>query len=395
MGLFSRGKPKSWLGRYVAHVGAWGILAIPFALIFATMFIGNVKNQLTLRPVEATVISVRSECRLKWTEDGKSKKGRIRPCAEAERYRDKSTKRLYRIDRDDFATVEWRESTGQSYQAELDHIDTGKIGDPEPGETVTVIAKGGIEPQAAASHDAQDFTINAAFFAFCAWLAWPPRRPGNERAPLIHIHRKKGFTGWITESIGRWSFYGAVLGAITACIGAWLFMTIDRSGDRYASTEARIIGIEESCRLSPDNGKILKIETLQKISCDRARAIQRNRPEENYSVLERPDYTIRYTDYAGIMHDKELSTSAIRDLDPAIGDVIALDIRKDDPTRIRIARDPDEAEDRTPLDHTMMKYGGLLTFIGGQLAWLFGVRIDLSRLTRIKRRTQRMVHRRT
>jgi hypothetical protein len=392
MGLFSGNGSTGWLGRYIAHVGAWGLLAIPFALIFATMLVGDLKNQLTLKPVEATVVAIRSECRLKWTEDGDSKKGKIRPCAEAERYRDESTKRLYRIDRDDFATVEWREDTGHTYRAELHHIDTGKIGDPEPGETVSVIARGGLEPKAVASSNYKDFTIRAALFAFCLWLAWPPRRPGNERAPFVYVRRKKGFTGGITEGIARWSFHGAVLGAIVACVGGWMFLTFDGS-EAYASTEAQVMAVEATCRLSPDNGRILKIETMQKVACDRAEAIRRNRPEEHYEVLVRPEFKLRYTDASGAMQETVLASRAIRERAPSVGDVLTIRVKRDNPERIRLTQD-DTDEDKAP-GQFFIKTGGSFAGVGGILAWMFGLRIDLSRSSGNRFGPRRAVRRRT
>ncbi len=391
MGLFSRKKPRSWLGRYIIHIGGFGLLALLFGAVLTSMLIGDIKNLVTLRSVDAAVVSTRAECELFWTETGDRRSRMAESCDEAETLRDESTERLYRVEQSNFATVEWTASDGQSYRAELDKIDTKSFRNPQPGETVTVLARGGDTPKAAAPEGTKDFTITLALLAFCIWMAWPPPKPGKERVPFIYVKRikGKGFFGSIFAGlhnmIAGWAFYGAVLGAFVACYGGYMFLTAPKA-DIFVAGEARVVDIEKSCRLSPSNGNIIKLEATQKISCDRARAIAENRPEENYRILDRVAYTLRYTDKSGTEHDEIVSGTRMDDLAPAIDDTVPIEIAEKDPTRMRIFKERNAEDDGMSLDKMLMVYGTLFALLCCLFAWLLGVGINWARIARIGRR---------
>jgi len=401
MGLFSRKSPTTWIGRYITHVGAFGLIALLIGVVSTFLFLGNIINLVTLKPIQAEVVEIREECDLVWQQEGKRKSQSVSSCEKAEKIKATSTERLYRIDRDPFVTVKWIGTDGRAHQRELDKITSKSLKRLEPGERGTVLVGSGENPRVGSHETPKSLGISAAIIAFCAWMAWPPAKPGTERTPFIYIRNREGrgiagkSVSWLKNFIARWSATGAICGLVLFIVGAWQSLYPHGDQIQYLNVEAQITSIEESCRLSPRNGKILKIDSLLKVPCDQAYAIAENRPEENYDVKERIAYQLSYVHPTGGELEQTVSWKLLGERGVVVNDAVKIKVAADNPKRIRIIKaESEKVESKGGLwsmrvVHLMMMGGALLMLIGGGLAWLLGVGINWSRISWLWGQTSR------
>ena len=186
MGLFSKKQPKTWIGRYIAHVGSIGILALIFGIFLSIGFIGNVVNFFTLNTVQAEIIDFRDECSLVWQQEGDRKSQPAESCEEAENTKNTSTERLFKVDRTRFAIVEWIGPDGKNHKRELSQSVSLRIDHLTIGDSTKIAVGSGDNPRVGSHETLSSLGITAGILVLLAAFAWPPAKNANKR-PLFSI----------------------------------------------------------------------------------------------------------------------------------------------------------------------------------------------------------------
>ncbi len=395
MGLFSKKQPKTWIGRYIAHVGSIGILALIFGIFLSIGFIGNVVNFFTLNTVQAEIIDFRDECSLVWQQEGDRKSQPAESCEEAENTKNTSTERLFKVDRTRFAIVEWIGPDGKNHKRELSQSVSLRIDHLTIGDSTKIAVGSGDNPRVGSHETLSSLGITAGILVLLAAFAWPPAKNANKRPPFLYLKgsNKGGKIGEAASGfrafLARWSFHGVTFGLTVMAMGAWFSFSSSGDDIEYINTNAEITEIENHCRLSPVDGGLLKFELTQKLPCAQARAIAESRSEEQYKIAEITDYHLKYDHPKKGEQEKVSSASFLNVRSLSVGDQIPIKVATDNPNRLIVLRLENEKLKDTGksinIYHFMIFAGAAATVLSVIILLILGVKVNWSRFSRFKK----------